>query len=100
MVVADFNFFRINPLPLETDAPLIVDTDAPLSFAVANKFLEPIPGWHPKSLNLGGRSNHIQLSKGNTSHCREPSAGSVFIQNSSVLIRKRRNHITSILRNA
>lgn len=46
MVVDDLHSVRIPILPLEADAPLIVDPDSVLTGADASKLLEPIARWN------------------------------------------------------
>jgi hypothetical protein len=50
MVVDDFHGIRISILPLETDAPLIVDANAVLAGTVAFQLLEAIAGWNAEIL--------------------------------------------------
>jgi len=44
MVINDFNIIGISTLPSKTDAPLIVDTDAPLAFPISGKPFQTVGG--------------------------------------------------------
>ncbi len=45
MVVNDFNLMGIAIEPDETDAPLIVDADTVLPFAIRFEPMKPVPRW-------------------------------------------------------
>src|SRR5690348_15691086 len=62
-VVIDYSHFeRIAILPLEANAPLIVDAHAVLPFAVAFQGFEPICGWNPQIVHGRGVVEHTQLA--------------------------------------
>jgi len=64
MVVDDFNVKTVAVLPAETDAPLIVDPDAPLTGAVASELFEPVARWDAEEVEGGGTVELLQLALG------------------------------------
>lgn len=55
MIVDDLDVKGIAVLPTETDPPLVINTDAVLSGAIALELVEPIARWHAEVINrLGG----------------------------------------------
>lgn len=50
MVVDYFDADGMPLAPLETDAPLVVDSNAVLAFSVARKPFQAIAGWRPQIL--------------------------------------------------
>jgi hypothetical protein len=58
----DFNGVSI-PEP-EADAPLIVNTDAPLSLPLALESLKPVAWRHPQVLNAAGDIQYREFSHG------------------------------------
>ncbi len=50
MVVHDLDLISMAAFPPKADAPLIIDADAMLTFALALERLESIGGWHAKVL--------------------------------------------------
>src|SRR6185312_4768911 len=62
MVVNDFNFMGVATLPEEADAPLVVDPDAVLAFAVALQGFQAI-GWRNAEVIQGRRGiEHAELA--------------------------------------
>ena len=57
--------------PLETDPPLVVDTNAVLAPSVPLQGLEAVPGQCGKVINRGGRLQPIKLEPGGTFDTRE-----------------------------
>ena len=49
MIVRNFDVERIAAIPDETEPPLIINTDAVLSFAIAVQRFESLPGGDAKS---------------------------------------------------
>ena len=45
MVVHNFHISRRSAVPFEADSPLLVDSDAKLSFALALECLQSVAGW-------------------------------------------------------
>jgi len=63
MIVRNFNVIRIAILPLETDAPLFVDTDSMLTFMISGKGVKCISRVKQQSLDAGsGMYNHETFS--------------------------------------
>jgi hypothetical protein len=70
MVVADLNVVRVAVTPPETDAPLIVDSDAVLPSTVASEPLETVSRWYTKVFQrLRGIQNQ-QLPVGSSLYVR------------------------------
>jgi len=46
VIIHDLNVMGITCRPTETDAPLVIDSDAELSLAITVQALQPIPWWH------------------------------------------------------
>src|SRR5262249_1785526 len=47
MIVDDLDIVGVAVTPAEADAPLVVDSDAVLPFAIPGEPLQPITGWRP-----------------------------------------------------
>jgi hypothetical protein len=62
VVVNDLNFIRVGLSPLETDSPLIIDSDAVLTGSIASQALEPVPGRNPQIGETLCVVQHPQLS--------------------------------------
>jgi len=58
MVVGYFNFVGVPTLPDKTDAPLVVDSDTKLTFAVAFELLQPVGGWDSEIIEVPGVIYH------------------------------------------
>jgi hypothetical protein len=63
VVINDFNIFRIIPRPDETDAVLVIDPDAVLSFAVSFERFEMVAGYAEIAEIVSG-VEHEQLPAG------------------------------------
>ena len=68
MIINDFDVLSAGIVPSETDPELVVDPDAVLSFPVAFKSFQTIPGWDAKVLQPPG---YFQLPKLTPGHCGE-----------------------------
>jgi hypothetical protein len=64
MVVDDLDIVGVSFMPPETDTPLIVDADAPLSFSVSPQFFQPVRRRDTKEIKAGGCVNQSQFSQG------------------------------------
>ncbi len=64
VVVNYFNLKRIIALPLETDAPLVIDPDTVLSRSIAAERFQPVPRRDAKRFKVRGRIEHKQLHGG------------------------------------
>jgi hypothetical protein len=61
VVVNDLNVLRSRRGPAEADAPLVVDADTVLSFAVALERLKPIAGRGTQELECRGGLERLTL---------------------------------------
>jgi hypothetical protein len=52
VVVRDFDFVGINPLPAETDPVLIIDADAVLTASIPFKALQSVSRWNRELAQL------------------------------------------------
>jgi hypothetical protein len=52
MVVDDLDIVGVAITPAEADAPLVVNSDAVLPFALPGELLQPITGWCPQVLEI------------------------------------------------
>jgi hypothetical protein len=65
MVVDDFDIGCVPFLPSETDAPLIVDSNAPRPASIPSELLEPIRWRNPQIRESGRGIEHAQLPQCN-----------------------------------
>ena len=100
MIVHDFDIPGICTVPAETDAPLIVDANAPLALSVPMQLLQPIPWRDAESFDLCSSGKHIKLAQRYSGYRRIPSIVSSLVQLLGILALERRNHARSILRTA
>lgn len=63
MVIDDFNFMRAIRLPLEADAPLVVDADGVLTSPVSVESFEPVSRRNAELKQLRDRIELGQLSQ-------------------------------------
>ena len=80
MIIHYLNIFGICSVPNKADAPLIIDTDAPLPFSVSCQSFKAISWRHTKRLYLRRRCNHIKLTQCHTNNGRKPSAFARLVQ--------------------
>jgi hypothetical protein len=64
MVIDDFDIVGVPFIPPETDTPLIVNADAPLSFSIPSQLLQPVGRWDTEEIKVGSAVNQGQFSKG------------------------------------
>ena len=62
MAFDDFHVVGVTLDPSKTDAPLIVDPDAVLAFAIALEGFESIGRWNTQIIQHGGVPEHTQLA--------------------------------------
>jgi hypothetical protein len=62
MIVDNLNFVGAALGPHETDAPLLVDSDAMLAFSATSKRLQPIPWDGLQVREARGVANHLKFS--------------------------------------
>jgi hypothetical protein len=64
MIIYNLNLFCVPVSPLETDPPLLVDANAVLTDPIPSQSFQPVPGWHPQSVQPARRIQHPQLPQG------------------------------------
>jgi hypothetical protein len=79
VIVNDLHPFRARILPPKTHSPLLVDSDAVLSFTVAFEFFEAVARWHPKVFDRFSRVEYQQFLE------RSPLRGIVILPRSRPL---------------
>jgi len=62
VVIDDFHAVGVTLNPSKTDAPLIVDPDAVLAFAIALEGFESIGRWNMQIIQHEGVPEHTQLT--------------------------------------
>jgi hypothetical protein len=62
MVIHNLHLVRMAALPLEANAPLVVDSNAVLSFPLGSKWFQPVPGWHSHLPEFGCRMQRKQFT--------------------------------------
>jgi len=63
VVINNLNFISVSVPPLKADAPLVVDADAVLAFAISLQPLQPISWKRRKGSDIRCRIEHVQLAK-------------------------------------
>jgi len=63
MVINNFDIVRVAFVPSEANPPLVIDSDAPLSFPITMQPLEPVARRNSKVLDLRCSIEHPKLSK-------------------------------------
>ena len=58
MVIRDLDVERVTAAPLETDSPLVIDSDAVLSCSIAAEFFESICGRDSQVIEVDGIVDH------------------------------------------
>jgi hypothetical protein len=61
VVIHDLNIVRVALMPAETDAPLVINPDAPSASAVAFQRLQPIPRENTQIFQPSGMMQHPQF---------------------------------------
>lgn len=97
MIVHDFHFKRIRVGPAEADAPLIVDSNAVLSFAVTPQSLETVARNSPEIRKGGRRMNLIELPFRNRGNALELSTELAPEHLLRVPIAERSNHDSNVV---
>jgi len=65
VIVDNLDFVGIPISPLETDAPLIIDTNAMLAQPIPYQFLQAIGWWASQVLQRSCVVEHTQFAQGN-----------------------------------
>jgi hypothetical protein len=66
------HYFHVNGISVfnpKADTPLVIDTDAPLTFAVSLQSLQPVAGRRTEVFKPIGIVKHLQLAFGNGGEC-------------------------------
>ena len=63
MVIHYFNLKCVALMPLETDPPLVIDTDAVLARTITAKYLESIGRWDTQVLQSDRTIQHAQFAE-------------------------------------
>jgi hypothetical protein len=66
VVIGNFDISGIAVTPFETDSPLVVYPNAPLSFSIACQLFESVGRWYPQKTKRGCGMNLSKLSKSNS----------------------------------
>src|SRR5256885_526431 len=80
MIIHDFNRESVAALPLKANAPLIVNSDAVLPFAVSFKRFQPIARWLAHVAQLPGLIQKKKLSPGDSLNLRRKPPGAFVIE--------------------
>jgi hypothetical protein len=72
VIIYNFHVIGISFVPGKADAPLIVNSDAVLSFSVPSQLFKPVTGRHPQALQRNGSVQHLQFDP------RRPGNGTEF----------------------
>jgi len=64
VIVDDLDLVCVTCAKYETNAELIVNSNAPLTRAISLEFLQPVAGRHSQESNFGGRINKQELPPG------------------------------------
>ena len=93
MIISDFDLIGIALLPREADAPLLIDTDAPLTFTVSAKFLKMVTRRDAQRLQARRSVEDIKFTfRRSLNLYRNSPRMKTRKDLSSLLVRKRFNH--------
>ncbi len=96
--VDDLHAKHITIFPLETNPPLIVDSDAVLTASLAAQRLQPISRRNPEVYERFCIIKHKHSSTGDPFNCAEPWDSFVSEQTLSILAAKAPNHVSRLSR--
>jgi len=63
MVIRYFNVKRVTAAPFETDSPLVINSNAMLSYTITAKFFKSIRRGNSQVIEVNGIVDHTQLSQ-------------------------------------
>src|ERR1700683_2259586 len=63
VVIDDLDIVSASFGPVEADAPLVIDTNAPLSDTIAPQSFEAVAGWHAQIVDPFRGTNEAQLAQ-------------------------------------
>jgi hypothetical protein len=86
VVIDDFDLMRSIFLPTETNAPLVIDSDGVLAFAVSLESLQTVAGRDGEVFEFGDRMELSQFSQGDTLDVRRKRAGFPFTEEEGGLL--------------
>jgi hypothetical protein len=92
VVVDDLNIVNAVRLPSETNPPLIVHSDAELTFAITLQCLKPVSRWDAQASNLSSSMNLQQLPSGRSLDVTKSSNTSAVEQRFGIGARERADH--------
>jgi hypothetical protein len=69
MIIDDLDIQGVTVLKPEAHTPLIVNANAPLTFAVITQGFQPVAGWDTKVFERVCIVKHLQLALGNIGQC-------------------------------
>jgi hypothetical protein len=92
MIIYDLDIEGIAVIPNETDSPLIVYANTPLSLPVTGKFLQHISRRSAQVVEPTGHVQHLQFTFGNSPKCLEPLGRFSVIEGFGVFALERLDH--------
>jgi hypothetical protein len=93
MIVAYFNTAGRPVVPEKADSPLVIDSYAPLSVAVAEQFFQPVLWGNTKVVDPAGVVQHTQLASRYGLNLVWKTAGKISFPNfSSFVVMERGDH--------
>jgi hypothetical protein len=92
MVIDNFNVCRVSGLKTKAQTPLIVDTNAPLSGAVAREFFQTVAGRNAQKIKRCGGMKLLQLAHGDDGKGIEPHHAPPLKQSFRIGTMEIRNH--------
>jgi hypothetical protein len=93
VIVGDLHIEGITVFPSEADPPLVVDPDAVLSFPIAGKLLQTIPGRNSQVAQRISRVEHEELPQGRAVNTLRKAPRALAIEDSLGLrVSKAPNH--------
>ncbi len=82
VVIDNLNLVRAVGLPLEAEAPLLVDADGVLAFAVSLEGFEPVSGWDVEVVEFGDGVELGELAQRHAQECGREFAGLPVLEES------------------
>ena len=82
VVIDNLNLVRAVGLPLQADAPLLVDADGLLAFAVSLEGFEPVSGWDVEVVEFGDGVELGELAQRHAQECGREFAGLPVLEES------------------
>jgi hypothetical protein len=92
VVVGYFNVKGASGLPAETESPLVIDSDAVVSFPVSFQSFETICRWNSKVIDVFSGIKHRQFAKSHQGERRKTAIATGGPELSGVFAAKSFNH--------